>query len=124
MFIDRMSIFKHLCPTCENYMLLSAGLKQVRMCKNCGYSKEETKGIVMETIIQEKASEAYRVFLNEFTREDPRLPHLNTIPCPNVETCETRTQGRETDTIYIKYDPINMKYLYICNVCGTHWRSR
>jgi hypothetical protein len=26
--------------------------------------------------------------------------------------------------IYIKYDSVNMKYMYICNVCGDSWRSR
>jgi DNA-directed RNA polymerase subunit M/transcription elongation factor TFIIS len=124
MFIDRMSLLKHMCPICENYMPLNMGEILSRVCRNCGHKQEEQKGLVMETIIQEKASEGYRVFLNEFTREDPRLPHLKTIPCPNKESCPTRTGGEETDTIYIKYDPVNMKYLYICNVCKNHWRSR
>ena len=174
MFIDRMSLLKHMCPTCENYMPLSLPSTRLaeesgsgsasssafapsaaatdaptttfsapasapasapsassasnpsedllRVCRNCGYKQAEQKGLVMETIIQEKASEAYYVFINKFTREDPRLPHLTTIPCPNEE-CDTK-RGVPTDTIYIKYDPINMKYLYICNVCETHWRSR
>lgn len=119
-----MSLLKHMCPICENYMPLNMGEILSRVCRNCGHKQEEQKGLVMETIIQEKASEGYRVFLNEFTREDPRLPHLKTIPCPNKESCPTRTGGEETDTIYIKYDPVNMKYLYICNVCKNHWRSR
>jgi hypothetical protein len=30
----------------------------------------------------------------------------------------------ESDVIYLKYDAINMKYLYICNMCDTKWRSK
>lgn len=105
-------------------MQLDLGATLQRVCKTCGYRKEEEKGLVMETIIQQKASEAYRVHLNEFTREDPRLPHLKTLPCPNTAECPTRKGEAETDTIYIKYDTVNVKFLYICNVCGTHWRSR
>ena len=26
--------------------------------------------------------------------------------------------------IYLKYDAVNMKFLYICNVCDTQWRSK
>jgi len=122
MFIERMSLLKHMCPTCNNYMKLDLGDELQRVCATCGHRQEEAKGLVMETIIQEKASEAYRVHLNDFTREDPRLPHLTTIPCPSAE-CPTKS-GQKTDTIYIKYDGPNMKYLYICNVCGVHWRSR
>lgn len=96
-----------------------------RYCRNCGHTQDEKKGLVMETIIQEKASETYRVFLNEFTKEDPRLPHIKTLLCPNAE-CPSRKGKAESDVIYIKYDTINMKYLYICNVpgCNAKWRSR
>lgn len=37
-------------------------------------------------------------------------------------TCsDYHTPGKEV--LYIKYDSINMKYLYICAVCGTSWKK-
>ena len=129
-----MSLLDHMCPKCDYYMPLQEGQTGdgedvtpdlIRMCRNCGHSKEESKGLVMETVIQEKASDAYKVYLNEFTKDDPRLPHIKTLKCPNAN-CASRTSGAESDVIYIKYDMINMKYLYICTVegCNTQWRSR
>jgi hypothetical protein len=134
-----MSVLDHMCPKCDYYMPLGEGTLDeglegddkaktkdlIRYCRNCGHNQEEKKGLVMETIIQEKASDAYRVFLNEFTKQDPRLPHSKTLKCPN-KSCPSVTGGAESDVIYIKYDPVNLKFLYICNVagCGTQWRSR
>lgn len=96
----------------------------VRACKNCGYSEEESEGsLISETLIKERASEGYKIVLNEFTRQDPTLPHLHTMKCPRGE-CKSNVGSVPKDVIYIKYDPANLKYLYICNVCGEHWRSR
>jgi DNA-directed RNA polymerase subunit M/transcription elongation factor TFIIS len=90
-------------------------------CATCGYKeKEEKGGLIMETAVQEKASDSYKVYLNEFTIKDPTLPHIKNIPCPN-EAC---TGKADPDVIYIKYDAAALKYLYICTHCKTHWRSR
>ena len=32
-------------------------------------------------------------------------------------------QAPEKEVLYIKYDPMNMKYLYLCAVCGTSWKK-
>lgn len=32
-------------------------------------------------------------------------------------------QPAKKEVLYIKYDSINMKYLYICAVCGTSWKK-
>jgi len=93
-------------------------------CKACGYTKtEETGGLIMETVVQEQASESYKVYLNEFTLKDPTLPHTNTLKCPN-DACASNGGGAQADVIYIKYDVVHMKYLYICTHCKTHWRTR
>jgi DNA-directed RNA polymerase subunit M/transcription elongation factor TFIIS len=113
------------CPICEYYMPLDMGSEELsRICKVCGHREKEEPGLIMETIVQEKASEGYKVYMNEFTREDPTLPHTKLLKCPNTETCKTRTGNTESDTIYIKYDVPNLKFLYICNVCGIQWKSR
>ena len=124
------------CPKCENFLFAdSQGDQLVRVCRTCGYSKQdENGGLVMETIVQERSSEGYKILLNEFTRQDPTLPHVNTLPCPNTSgyeengkqfaACPTNTSKKPRDVIIIKYDNQNMKFIYICNVCGRQWRSR
>ncbi len=137
----------NFCPKCENYLYLEQMSETVakadgksekkfylnRRCHTCGYSEVDTKGgLVNETIVQERASEGYKILLNEFTRQDPTLPHVNTLPCPNVSgnaekgipICPTHSSNKPRDVIIIKYDAQNMNFLYICNVCGEQWRSR
>ena len=120
------------CPTCRYYLYLSqerSGDDEKedilrRICRNCGYQEEDRKGgLILEIDLKEKTSEGYKILLNEFTKQDPTLPHVNTIKCPNLE-CKSNVGGTERDVIYIKYDAVNLKFLYICNVCDTKWRSK
>jgi DNA-directed RNA polymerase subunit M/transcription elongation factor TFIIS len=119
------------CPKCRYYLYLNVSKKEDdeeeklrRICRNCGYEEEDEKGgLILETDLQERTSEGYKIILNEFTKDDPTLPHVNTLKCPNLK-CLTNTSGQEKDVIYLKYDSINLKYIYICNVCDTKWRSK
>ncbi len=131
-----MSLLENMCPKCHNYMKLGPAetvsaeenpdvseFKVNRMCVTCGHTQEEKKGLVMEIIINEKDSDAYKLFVNEHTKDDARYPHIKTLKCPNGE-CMSRQPGGSSDVIYIKYDTVNMKFLYICTTCNTQWRSR
>ena len=80
-------------------------------------------GLILETDLQERTSEGYKILLNEFTKQDPTLPHVDTIKCPN-DGCKSNTAGQKKDVIYLKYDPVNLKFLYICNVCDMQWKSK
>ena len=138
----------NFCPKCENLLVLQQGYAEVptatggkaklyflnRICNFCNYAEVDNEGgLVNETIVQERASEGYKILLNEFTRQDPTLPHVTTLPCPNttgnpakgLPICPTHTaEKKPRDVIIIKYDAQNMKFLYICNVCGEQWKSR
>ena len=122
------------CKVCRYYLYLQemdeeeekSNVKKVlrRICRNCGYQEnDEQGGLILEIDLKEKTSEGYKILMNEFTKNDPTLPHVNTIKCPNAG-CDTNTSGKDRDVIYIKYDAVNMKFLYICNVCDTQWRSK
>ena len=113
------------CPICRYYLYLDQQENTlVRVCRNCGHQEEEKQGgLILEIDLKEKTSEGYKILMNEFTKDDPTLPHVNTIKCPNMG-CETNTSGVEKDVIYLKYDPVGLKFLYICNVCSTQWRSK
>ena len=115
------------CPVCRYYLYLQVegeDQKLLRLCRNCGYREQDEKGgLVMEMMIQERAAEGHKILLNEYTRQDPRLPHIRkTIKCPDP-ACNSNHGKAESDIIFIKYDAVNMKYLYICDVCGYQWRS-
>jgi len=113
------------CPVCKYYLYLNQDENKLRrICRNCGYQEEEKKGgLFLEIDLKEKTSEGYKILMNEFTKQDPTLPHVNTIKCPNAG-CASNTSGKEKDVIYLKYDAVNMKFLYICNLCNTQWRSK
>jgi DNA-directed RNA polymerase subunit M/transcription elongation factor TFIIS len=112
------------CPLCRYYLYLNQDENKLRrICRNCGYEREDQGGLILEMNLKEKTSESYKILMNEFTKEDPTLPHVDTIKCPN-ESCETNISEKKKDVIYLKYDAINLKFLYICNVCNTHWRSK
>jgi DNA-directed RNA polymerase subunit M/transcription elongation factor TFIIS len=113
------------CTACGNMFkmqILTDGLYWE--CLSCGVREKQVGGcLLVETLVQERSSEGYRILLNEFTRQDATLPHVKNIKCPRGD-CGSNGGGAERDVIYIKYDPVNMKYMYICNVCGETWRSR
>ncbi len=113
------------CPVCRYYLYLSMiDGKLTRQCRSCSYSEEEQAGgLVSYTNLEEKVNEGYKILVNEFTRMDPTLPHIDSIKCKNDE-CPSVKGRAKSDVIYIKYDNVNMKFLYICNVCGEEWRSR
>ena len=106
-------------------MYLKSGTHELtRQCVNCGFTETETVGgLISETLVQQKSSEAFKIMINEFTRQDNTLPHIKMIPCPK-ETCPTNGGDKERDVIYMTYDAPGKKNLYICNVCGEQWKSR
>ena len=113
------------CPTCRYYLYLDQDNKTLRrICRNCGYQEEDKKGgLILEIDLKQKTSEGYKILMNEFTKQDPTLPHVNTIKCPS-DGCKSNAGSADRDVIYLKYDAVNMKFLYICNVCDTQWKSK
>jgi len=116
------------CPICDNYLYMQVDAESQelrRICRKCGFKEDDAKGgLVMEMMVQQKSSEGYKILLNEFTRKDPRLPHIRSnITCPNT-VCDSNKPGKNPDVIYIKYDTVNLMYLYICDICGDQWHSR
>jgi hypothetical protein len=132
---DKTSTIR-FCPVCRYYLYLqvastkdkdasSKNMAHYRLCRNCGYKEQDEKGgLLSEILVQEKAAEGYKILLNEHTRHDPRLPHLRgVLKCPDP-ACESNHVGKISDIIYMKYDAVNLLYLYICDICGFQWRSR
>ena len=53
---------------------------------------------------------------------DPTLPRISKVLCPNSK-CETNTKNEKREIIYIRYDDINMKYIYMCSTCDCVWKT-
>jgi DNA-directed RNA polymerase subunit M/transcription elongation factor TFIIS len=98
--------------------------KLIYYCRNCG-NKDSTLSVenVTVTKIQLKKSEQeFSHIINQYTKLDPTLPRINKILCPNPE-CSTNTSDTPREIIYIRYDDINMKYVYLCSTCDTVWKT-
>jgi ribosomal protein L37AE/L43A len=95
----------------------------------------------------------YNSILNKYTKLDPTLPRINTIKCPNQscksnhegreeeavvveskkkETGEAGQVGEKAvsvmsdskrEIIYLRYDDINMNFVYLCPTCDTVWNT-
>lgn len=118
----------HFCENCDNmYYLKIADDNEnnlIYYCRNCG--NEDTKltsSIICVSKTQIKRSEQkYSHIINEYTKMDPTLPRINTIRCPN-QMCQSNKDEIKREVIYIRYDDINMKYIYLCAVCDTMWKT-
>ena len=60
--------------------------------------------------------------MNEYTKEDPTLPRITTIRCPNSD-CPSNQEDGTREVIYLRYDDTNMKYIYMCAKCDTMWKT-
>jgi hypothetical protein len=100
------------------------------LCKNCGFSeklepKTKDDALILETKFNTGSSAngaASGITVNDYTLKDPTLPHVNTLHCPN-STCPSNADESLRDVIYIKTDPVNLKFQYICTQCRTQWTN-
>jgi len=119
----------HFCEICNNmyYLKLGKDLNElIYYCRNCGNENNELSSeniCVSETIINGNKAKISS-HINEYTKYDPTLPRTNIIRCPNQE-CLTNKNGNEQmrEVLYIRYDDINVKYIYMCTSCNTTWKT-
>ena len=116
------------CQNCENMLYIRIGGTEdnpigplIYYCRKCGHEQEMQKEQRCVSKIQLKhAEQKYDNIINEYTKLDLTLPHINTIQCPN-DKCTSHKTGN--DVVYIRYDDINLKYVYLCTVCDTIWNT-
>jgi hypothetical protein len=95
-------------------------------CRNCRH-KDETiteEGVCVLNSQLKKGEQKFNHIINEYTKLDPTLPRIYNMKCPNVQ-CKTNMEadGKKAEIIYIRYDDDNLKYLYMCTVCDTTWKT-
>jgi len=118
----------HFCSKCSNMYYIRINSddpnKLVYYCRNCG---NEDKLLAVENVCVsktqiKKSEQSFTHIINQYTKLDPTLPRINTILCPNPD-CATNTNNVEREIIYIRYDETNMKYIYLCCICDTVWKT-
>ena len=118
----------HFCSKCENmyYLRLAgdSGDQLVYYCRNCGNEESSITGdnvCVSKTTLR-RSEQQYTHVLNEYTKLDPTLPRVTNIPCPNAD-CPSNKSGAKREVIYIRYDDVNVKYVYLCASCDRVWKT-
>ena len=72
-------------------------------------------------------SNSYKNVVNQYTKLDPTLPRIKNIKCPNAD-CNSNKEKKdpnyaEKEIIYLRYDDVNMKFIYLCGVCENMWKN-
>ncbi len=118
----------HFCSNCENmfYIRLDSddSHKLIYYCRKCG---NEDTTITSENMCVSKeqvrkGEQRFSNMINEYTKLDPTLPRISSIRCPSAD-CESNSDESLREVIYIRYDDTNMKYIYLCAVCNTSWKT-
>ena len=120
----------HFCKNCNNmYYIRLGGENESTLtyyCRNCGDidDKISLDSVCVSRTNYQTKEKSFGNFVNEFTKYDPTLPRVDNIPCPNEE-CITNTEGSGEnikEVILVRYDNVNLKYLYLCSHCNTIWK--
>ena len=113
------------CDNCENMLYLYVDEEQGELyycCKACSHKVKIDDNVkLVYNNDNNKIDKSESINNNVYITHDITLPGIknnSNIKCQN-EDCD----AEEIDIKYIKYDEINMKYIYICNHCGCKWNN-
>lgn len=119
------------CSECQNmyYIRINAenSNQLIYYCRNCGTEDtvNDTSSVSVSKISMKNNDQQFSHIINKYTKLDPTLPRINNISCINSE-CETNHEDakiEDREVIYIRYDEVNMKYVYLCSTCDTIWKT-
>ena len=124
------------CKECDNMYYIS--LKQgsdddkdilVYYCRSCKSYEDDNitdEDVCVYTTQMKNIEQQYHHIVNKYTKYDPTLPRVDTIPCPNPK-CESnnkeKKEGSKSEVIYIRYDDANQLYIYLCSKCNVVWKT-
>ena len=92
-------------------------------CKNCDHKETHKKNEGSVCVIDDNKIDdftKYSQYINKYVKYDPTLPRVDNIKCTN-QNC-SKKEDAKNEVIYIKYDMLNMKYLYYCCHCDHFWK--
>ena len=117
----------HFCKECNNLNSISMNEENILIydCKYCG-KQEKIEGIEGKCIYSSFSrgiDKSTLITENKYIHHDITLPNIKNnenIKCPN-EQCGSQKEGSSIK--YIKYDNDELKFMYICNICGYKWKN-
>jgi len=119
----------HFCTNCSNmyYIRIDADNpnKLVYYCRNCGNedSTLTVNNVSVSKMQLTRGEQKFSHIINKYTKLDPTLPRISKIKCPNAECDTNHSEAVEREIIYIRYDDVNMKYVYLCSTCDYVWKT-
>ena len=118
------------CELCDNLLTLRMSKESGSLyyhCRSCRKDEEcphDFDPCVYKKDYGGNEKVFYEMFINKYTKYDPTLPHVHTMPCQNAECAKrTKEKGEESDIIYMRYNEDKMKYIYLCckEGCNRAW---
>lgn len=114
------------CKKCDNkyYHEISEN-KLMYYCRVCGYRDDQLTNEALCVLNTQFTSgkQNFDHIINKYTKYDPTLPRIM-IHCPN-DQCKSNKEKEDqtTEAIYVRYDNVNLKFLYICTECEHKWKT-
>lgn len=126
----------YFCSNCDNMYYLKINDKNknklLYYCRQCGNEDDSLVNneiCVLKTKLKDN-EQVYHHIINEYTKEDPTIPRITNIKCPNTDCPsninsddENKDESVKREVLYIRYDDLNMKYVYLCAICDKVWES-
>ena len=123
----------NFCANCDNmyYIKLSDDENElVYYCRNCGNVDDSpTENSLVISSANFKNEDAFiSSFIKSYTKHDPTLPRTNLLKCPNndcisnVKKDDKDEPEKGSEIICIRYNAIELKYIYLCSYCDTAWK--
>ena len=116
----------NFCNNCDNmyYIKLSDDEQNlINYCRNCGNTDvvEKEKCVLKDYFNNNKNI----IDINKYTKMDVTLPRINYIKCPNAECLSNKLDfdTNKREIIYIRYDNIELKFIYLCSHCDYNWKT-
>ena len=110
------------CDVCDNMLYIKHENEKVFYKCNCclkEFMDFETKSKCISKTKLHKEATSYKSYVSDHVFNDPTLPCINSVACPNADC--SKAPDQEGEVIYIKYDTTGMKYLYCCKHCKHFW---
>ncbi len=118
----------NFCDFCDNLLhLAEIDNNLIHICSTCKRTCELPKNFnpcVMQQNYGGDEKVFYECFINKYTKYDPTLPRVSSIPCPNKD-CKSNLPDEKdkikNEIIYVRYNEEDMRYVYLCCNCDQSW---